>query len=307
MTLEQVMGDLGDPDAPIRHTDLVQLAGLPRARVAEVLTSLSRAPIERRRDLLDRMSELADHNIELDFTAVFRACLRDRDADVRARAARGLWDSEDRTIIRPLIDLLTKDESAQVRAAAASALSKFAELAGEGKLTRRDGARISDALLGVIRSGDADLETRRRAIEAVAPFNTEPVRSIIESAYADSDILLRRSAIYAMGRSSDARWLPTIMKEMRNSDAAMRYEAATACGYLGEEDTLPYLLRLLNDDDHEVQLAVVRSLGMIGGDLARRALTQAMRVGDDSIEEAAEEALESLDFDDDPLGLRFDP
>ena len=306
MTLEQAMGDLGNPNAPIRHTDLTQLAGLPRARVAEVLPALSRAPVERRRELLDRMSELADNNIELDFTAVFRACLRDRDADARARAARGLWDSEDRTIIRPLLELLTKDESARVRSAAAVALSKFAELAGEGKLTRRDGARINDALLGVIRS-DADVETRRRAIEAVAPFNTEQVRAIIESAYSDSDVLLRRSAIYAMGRSSDARWLPTVMKEMRNPDAAIRYEAAMACGYLGEEDTLPYLLRLLNDDDNEVQLAVVRSLGMIGGDLARRALMQAMRMGDDSIEEAAEEALEALDFDDDPLGMRFEP
>ena len=307
MTLEQAMGDLGDPDAPIRHTDLTQLAGLPRARVGAVMASLSRAPAERRRELLDRMSELADNNIELDFTAVFRACLRDKDADARARAARGLWDSEDRTIIRPLIGLLTDDESARVRAAAAEALSKFAELAGEGKLTRRDGARISDALLGVIGDGDSDAETRRRAIEAVAPFNTERVRSIIESAYNDGDALFRRSAIYAMGRSSDARWLPTVMKEMRNPDAAIRYEAAAACGYLGEEDTLPYLLRLLNDEDNEVQLAVVRSLGMIGGDLARRALMQAMRMGDDSIEEAAEEALESLDFDDDPLGMRFEP
>ena len=170
MTLEQVMGDLGNPDVPIRHTDLVQLAGLPRARVASAAVALFRAPVERRRELIDRMSELADNNIELDFTAVFRACLRDRDADARARAARGLWDSEDRTIIRPLIGLLTNDDSALVRAAAATALSKFAELAGEGKLTRRDSARISDALLERHtrrRCGRGDAKTRYRGGGAV--------------------------------------------------------------------------------------------------------------------------------------------
>ena len=306
MTLELVVGDLGDPDGPIRHTDLVQLSGLPRARVPAVMSALASSPMERRRELIDRMTELAEHNIELDFTAVLRACLRDRDAEVRAKAAHGLWDSEDRAIVRPLIDLLLKDQSSTVREAAASSLAKFAELAGEGKLVRRDAQRISDALLSVVDRADEDVETRRRAIEALASFNSDRVRSIIDEAYADTDVRLRQSAIFAMGRSSDARWLPTVIREMRNPDAAFRYEAATACGLLGEEDTLPYLISLLNDEDSQVQLAAVRSLGAIGGDLARRALAQAMVRGEDAIEEAAEEALASIEFDDDPLGFRFE-
>lgn len=306
MTLELVVDDLRNPDGPIRHTDLVQLSGLSRAGVAEVIAAFARSPVERRRELMDRMTELAEDNIELDFTALFRASLRDGDAEVRAKAAHGLWDSEDRTIVRPLIDLLLKDRSSEVREAAATALARFAELAGEGKLVRRDAQRISDALLSVVERTDEGIEIRRRAIEALASFDSERVRSIIEDAYSHPDARLRQSAIFAMGRSSDARWLPTVIKEMRNPDASVRYEAAIACGYLGEDDTLPYLISLLNDEDTQVQLAAVRSLGVIGGDLARRALSQAMKRGDDAIEEAAEEALASIDFDDDPLGFRFE-
>ncbi len=306
MTLELVVGDLGNPDGPIRHTDLVQLSGLSRSRIPEVMSTLASSPAERRRELIDRMTDLAEHNIELDFTAVLRASLRDSDHEVRAKAAHGLWDSEDRTIVRPLIDLLLGDQSPTVREAAATTLAKFAELAGEGKLVRRDAQRISNALLSVVERADEDIETRRRAIEALASFDSDRVSSIIEDAYSDSDARLRQSAIFAMGRSSDSRWLPTIIKEMRNPDAGVRYEAATACGFLGEDDTLPYLIGLLNDEDSQVQLAAVRSLGAIGGDLARRALAQAMKRGDDAIEEVAEEALATIDFDDDPLGFRFE-
>ena len=306
MTLELVVDDLGNPDGPIRHTDLVQLSGLTRAGVLEVISAMMKSPVERRRELVERMIELAEDNIELDFSAVLRACLRDKDAEVRAKAAQGLWDSEDRTIVRPLIDLLLKDEDSTVREAAAGTLAKFAELAGEGKLVRRDVQRISQALLTVVTSPDEEIGTRCRAIEALAPLDLDQVRSIIEEAYADTDLRIRQSAIFAMGRSSDSRWLPTVIKEMRNPDAALRYEAATACGFLGEDDTLPYLISLLNDEDTQVQLAAVRSLGAIGGDLARRALVQAMKRGDDAIEEAAEEALANIDFDDDPLGFRFE-
>ena len=306
MTLQNVMRELADPESSVRHTSLVQLSGLTNAELSEVLPDWARAPAERRCEILERLAEIAVDNIELDFGAFFRACMRDGAPTVRVRAVRGLWECEDRTVIRPLIELLKRDQSSDVRAATATALSKFAEMAGEGKLIRRDGQRIREALLTIIDSPDEDIEARRRAIEAVATLNSSDVRSIIEKAYADSDPRLRQSAIYAMGRTSDARWLPTVIRETGNDDEAIRYEAAIACGLLGEDDVVPLLVNLLNDDDSQVQLAVVRSLGLIGGDLARRALTQAMRHGDDAIEEAAEEALAGIEFDEDPLGFRFE-
>ena len=306
MTLEQIAADLSDTNAQIRHTDLVQLSGLSRVEVTNVISAWRGVGPERRRELLERMTELAGDNIELDYTALFRACLRDRDATVRASAARGLWDSDDRIVIRPLVELLSKDPSAEARAAAATTLGKFAEMAEEGKLIRRDGQRISDALMAVIENPDEENHTRRRAIEAIAPINSERVRETILQSYEDDKPEMKQSAIYAMGRSSDARWLPTVLRETSHADAAIRYEAATACGYLGDDQTVPHLINMLNDEDSQVQLAAVRSLGNIGGDLAKRALTQAMRRGDHAIEEAAEQALASIEFEEDPLGFRFD-
>ncbi len=306
MTLEHIMDELSDPNGHVRHTDLVQLSGLSRAEVMDVMSSWTNINPERRRELLDRMVELLGDDIELDFTALFRACLRDHDASVRASAARGLWDSDDRIVIRPLVELLGKDPSAEVRAAAATTLGKFAEMAEEGKLIRRDGQRISDALMAVIENPNEESETRRRAIEAVAPINSERVHETILQSYGDDNPRMKQSAIYAMGRSSNSRWLPTVLRETAHQDAAIRYEAAIACGYLGDDETVPHLINMLNDPDSQVQLAAVRSLGNIGGALAKRALTQAVKRGDHAMEEAAEQALASIEFDDDPLGFRFD-
>ncbi len=271
-----------------------------------MMSSWREVESDRRRELLDRMAELADDNIDLDFSAIFRACLADEDSGVRARAARNLWDSDDRTNIRPLLGLLTQDDSAVVRAEAAAALGKFVEMAEDGKLLRREGQRIADALVGVIENPRERLETRCRAIEAVAPMSSGKIHSIIEQAHRDDDVRLNQSAIYAMGRSSDSSWLPTALSWTTHAEAAIRYEAVTASGLLGDEDTVPRLVAFLNDDDSQVRLAAVNSLGMIGGDLAQRALIQAVKQGDEAIIEAAELALEAMDFDDDPLGLRFE-
>ena len=306
MTAAQVIVELQDSSSPVRHTSLMQLSSLSGTEVRDMMSSWNEIDVDRRRELLDRISDLADDNIELDYSPLFRACLGDEDEGVRARAARCLWDSDDRTNIRPLVALLTKDDSAEVRGAAATALGKFVEMAEEGKLLRREGRRIADALVDVIENPKERLETRCRAIEAVAAQTSEKVRSIIEQAYRDDDIRLRQSAVYAMGRGSDSSWLPTVLRETRHTEAAIRYEAVTACGLLGDEDTVSHLMSFLNDEDSQIQLAAVSSLGLIGGGLAQKALAQAMQRGDDAIKEAAEQALEAMDFDDDPLGFRFE-
>ncbi len=305
MTLEHIMAELSDPNGQIRHTDLVHLSGLSRVEVMDVISSWANISSERRLELLDKMAELLDDNIELDFAALFRACLRDQDAAVRASAARGLWDSDDRIVIRPLVDLLSKDPSAEVRAAAATTLGKFAEMAEDGKLIKRDRQRISDSLMAVIDNPDEESETRRRAIEAIAPISSARVRETILQSYNDENPQMKQSAIYAMGRSSDSRWLSTVLSEIGHHDAATRYEATIACGYLGDDETVPHLINMLNDADSQVQLAAVLSLGNIGGELAKRALTQAMKRGDPAVEEAAEQALASIEFEEDPLGFRF--
>ena len=134
-------------------------------------------------------------------------------------------------------------------------------------------------------------------------FNSPEIEQIINEAYNDGNPELKQSAIYAMGQSSNSAWMPIVIQETQSSDPAIRYEAATACGNLGEEDTVPHVIALLNDDDSLVQLASVGALGAIGGSLSKRALQQCLLLGDEAIEEAAKNALEEIEFDDDPMGF----
>lgn len=306
MTLESYLTDLTKKPDPINHQGLLQLSGLSNAEVLEVVSSWPRIALERRREILERMIDLAADNLELDFAAVFRACLNDTDDQVRAWAARGLWDSDDRTLIRPLIKLLTVDPSSEVRAAAAVSLGKFAAMAQERKVVPRDAEKIHDALLATVNKTEEDPEVERRSIEAIASFRSPQVEDIIRKAYNDGDEMLKQSAIFAMGRSSDERWLPIVIQETRHQDASIRFEAANACGYLGSDVTVPHVIAMLEDDDSQVQLAAVKALGSIGGGLAKRALTQCLKMGDEAMEEAATAALSSAEFDDDPLGFTFE-
>lgn len=305
MTLEKCLKDLGDEDKPLRHSGLLQLSGLSSEESAGFIATWLSLSQARKHDMLGRLVNLSEDNLELDFSAVFRSCLKDEDDEVRAKATRGLWECDDRVIIRPLIALLQQDRSAQVRAAAATSLGKFAEMAQDGKLLSRDAERIREALLSTIAMDEEEVGVRRRAIEAVASFNSSEVKEIIDDAYHSGNDDFKQSAIYAMGRSSDSHWLPIVLDETHHDDPAIRYEAASACGQLGDESAVPHLIRLIKDDDAQVQLSAVQAIGTIGGSLAKRALLQCLKLGDEALEEAAKGALGHLEFDDDPLGFRF--
>jgi HEAT repeat protein len=158
----------------------------------------------------------------------------------------------------------------------------------------------------VIEDLDEELEVRRRAVEAVAGLPGPGVEELIRDAYESGEAELKQSSIYAMGRSSNPAWLPTVLREMDDRSPPIRYEAANAAGLLGDETVAPHLISLLRDDDMSVQLAAISSLGSVGGALAGQALRKCLESDDEAIEEAADEALREIEFDDDPLSLTFD-
>lgn len=305
MSLEKYLKELCDEQKPLKHILLEQLSGLTPEAVFEFRDAWRTLSQQRKCEVLSRLVELSEDNLELDFSQVFRSCLADEDESVREKAALGLSDCDDRVIIRPLVGLLQSDPAPRVRAAAATSLGKFAELAQEGKLISRDAERIRDALLAVIDKPDEDIEVRRRAIEAASCFNTPQIQKIIRDAYNSPNPKLKQSAIFAMGRNSDPQWLPIILEEMTSTDPAIRYEAAMACGQIGDESTVPHLIRLIKDEDLQVQLAAIDALGNIGGPLAKRALQQCLKSGDEAVEEAAQAALGNIEFEEDPLSFRF--
>lgn len=286
-------------DAEKKGPSAVQLrllSQLSRAEVQRIREVWPQIPLARRRKMVRAMVELAEENIELNFDTVFRFCLDDPDAEVRAAGVDGLWECEDVSLVGPFLRLLEQDESPLVRTAAAEALGRFLLLSELGEISAAVGARIEQALLGAIHTPGEDLEVRRRAIEAIAYSSEAAVNDLIEDAYYDEEQKMRVSALFAMGRSADIRWRSLVERELFSPDPELRYEAARACGELEHAGALPRLFELVEDEDAEVREAAIWAIGQIGGREAQRVLTGLLDHPDEAISQAALEALEFLHF-----------
>lgn len=303
MTLEQYLDDLADNDRPLRNADLMSFSDMAPEDLALLRDVWPGIDSVRKEDLLGRLIDLSEDNLDAEFNDLFRFCLGDENPEVRAKAIEGLWECDDRALLTPLITMLREDPSENVRSAAATALGKFAVLSQSGKMLEKDVGKIKEFLIQTIQNGREGQDVRRRAIEAVAPFNTPDVQQIIQDAYGSEQIEMRYSAVYAMGKSCDPLWLPTILAELRNPDPAMRYEASNACGEMGEEPTVPHLIPLFQDDDRQTQVSAISAVGAIGGSLARKALLHCLKSSDDVAVEAAQEALESLEAGDETMSF----
>jgi HEAT repeat protein len=195
------------------------------------------------------------------------------------------------------VRLLRDDPSESVRAAAATSLGRFVLLGELEKIEAALAMMVEDALLGAIYDPHETLEVRRRAMESIAYSGQAQVQDIIEMAYYDDEEKMRISAIFAMGRSADPLWHEMVIAELDNPNPEMRYEAARACGELEASAALSALIDLiLADPDPEVQEMAIWALGRIGGKEARRVLEACCEIENEALRQAAEEALDELDF-----------
>jgi HEAT repeat protein len=285
----------------ISTRDLHALSDLSRRDVEEVRRGWPLIPVERRRTVVQNLIELAAQELSLHLGRVLRIALHDSDADVRQAAIEGLWEEINHDLIGPLVDLLRRDESDEVRATAAAALGNYV-LAGE--LDELDAAlamRAEQALLEVLRDENEPLAVQSQALESLAYSGEMGVRQLIEDAYYSPSEELRVSSLVAMGRSADVHWRSYVRAELQSPSAAMRREAARASGELEAKNAVDDLLMLLVDEDHEVRLAAIFALGRLGGQDARTALRTISEEGEPAEAQAAEEALEEMMFyADDP-------
>jgi HEAT repeat protein len=303
MSLEAFLETISDPSAKVLAADLMEVSDLSPAELGRFAKVWFTIPVERQRSIITTMVEVPEDNPEMDFCAIFKMCLKDKDEVVLEKAIEGLWEYEDRSIIPGLVQVLRSSKGPMVRATAASALGKFSLLAQEGTILAKDSNLVRDNLMAVLQDSNEHQEVWRRSLEAVAPFNTPDIKQYICSAYGSDDLKLKSSSIYAMGRTGETSWLPLLIKELQSQQPAIRYETAKACGDLADEDVVPYLFSLLQDDDYQVQLAGINALGKIGGPLAKRALLRCIKEGDVTLEEAARAALENVEFIEDPMSF----
>lgn len=306
LNFSTALEQLQDVNTALATSTLAALSGPNHHDVSAFAKTWVQMPLERRRQIAQRLVELAEENFEIDFNLIFRYLLNDEDAQIRTRGIEGLWEDEDAALVKPLIGFLRSDPNATVRAAAADALGRFMLLTEYGRVDAANAPLIGDALLATVRSGLEDLSVRCRAVEALAYWSDQVVRDIITAAYAADEIEMRASAVAAMGRSADSFWRKLAADELDSPDARLRFEAARTAGELENRAVTPRLIELLDDPDREVQSAAVTALGQIGGSTAKQALMRASTSDDEVLSELADEALQELEFVDGSPFLLFD-
>lgn len=304
MELSDYLDQLADGSVRLSVAQLKQLSELNREQGTQLAEAWPSIDVRRRRRIIQELFDLAEDNIEFNFDRVYIVALDDGDAAVRVGAVKGLWEHESSDVIPPLIQLLTSDESAEVRAEAALALGRFVLMHEIGRLSDSDFAPIESALKAVLDNAGEVPEVRGRALEASGPHDAPWVRQAIHAAYESGVRALKVSAVHAMGRSAEPRWLPIVTRELSNEEPQVRYEAALASGEIGDATALPHLARLLNDTDEEVRAAAVASMGSIGGDEARAILNELLDSPSEIVRDAAQEALTEIDFEEDPISFR---
>jgi HEAT repeat protein len=276
---------------------------------------------ERRKAVVRLLVEMAEDHFELYFSPLFRKMLKDPNEEVRRLAVEGLWEDEDPSLIKPLIDLLQTDESEAVRAAAATSLGKFVYLQELEELDPGRGRIVEDALLTCIRSSGETTEVRRRAIESISYRGSAEVESIIEDAYFSPEWEMKVSAVFSMGRNSNPRWEKYVLRELYSSSPELRYEAAIASGEMELRSAVERLMELaLDSTDSEVRDAAIWALGKIPDIRIRRFLTSLLDVDNEDVRDAALDALSdneitmmddrllrelSLESDEDELEVEF--
>jgi HEAT repeat protein len=295
-SFSQLIEQLGDPSQRLRLSRLHALSDLHGELLARFCTALDSFPVGRRRRLSRALLHLAEGNFALSFDAIFRHCLEDVDAVVRAIAVEGLHEEHDPRLIGPLLALLRSDPSARVRAAAAASLGRYV-LAGElEELEPALEARIVSDLLATVSLRGESLDVRRRALESAAFSCSAGVAEALKQAYVADNDKMRLSAVLSMGRSCDSRWRPVLLRELRSDSAAMRYVAVLACGDIALAEAVPVLGEMLHTSDPPLLEAAIWALGQIGGTAARELLLDAYAGADEETQVALEEALAELAF-----------
>ncbi len=306
---ESILREIGDADQPLTAEVIYGLSDLDADKSSGLLKIWGAIPVERRRQLMQRLTEVSETNFEMDFTAVTRIALTDLDNELREAAIEASWIDDSPDLLRRLMTMASSDLSEQVRAAAASAMGRFILMGELGEFSADLSRQAENVALKLYKDEREPIEVRRRALEAVANCSRDGISEMIEQAYHAADDRMRLSAIFAMGRSCDAKWSPVVLHELVSEDPEMRFEAARTAGELELRESVPLLADILLEEDREIMQMAVWALGEIGGDKARRLLEDMMeradRDGDDDLADAVEEALEvanlvgeDLNFDD---------
>jgi HEAT repeat protein len=283
-------------DGTLATRVLRSLSRLDEDRLETLQTVWPALSDDRRAYLAAKLRAMAEIDVKLDFTPIFRFALTDIDERVRRIAVEGLMEDESTSLIDPLVVLLRSDPSERVRAAAARSLGRFLLLSVLDKLTVRRHDQVYSALMGALLTTPDDSPVHRAALRALAYVSNDEMELRVRDAYASEHLPLRVSAVFAMGRSNERKYAAAVMNELHSVQPAMRRVAARASGELELREAVGDLGRLVDDTDAGVRRAAIAALGKIGGDDARHRLQKAAQSDDAETAVAAQAALDEYEF-----------
>ena len=291
------MDALLDDDRPFPARFLHRFSDLPPVELDAVKKTWSKVSSRRKHTLLEDLEDLAETDTLTSFDDMARSLLADPDPEVRTRAIRLLWESEDVKLIPAYLKMLNEDEDAGTRAAAASALGQYVYLGELDKYPSKTKKQVEDQLLAATSTAKETL-IRRRALESLGYSGRKEVIPLIEAAYHQKDPDWLVSALFAMGRSCDERWKKQVLVQLHASNDDVRSEAIHASGELELSSARPALLDLLADEeDPEIRREIIWALSKIGGEGVRARLEELLEMEEDDEEaDFIEEALDALNF-----------
>jgi HEAT repeat protein len=292
----KVISALLDENTPFLPRYINRLSDLGPAEVATLEEAWSKISLRRREALLEDMEEIHLANTVLCFEEVGRIALKDPEPGVRRRAIQILREYELVDLMSTLVRMAERDPAADVRAAAAAALSTYVYMGEVEDISPKKLLQVEECLLRLTTSSDTTL-VRRRALEALGFSSREEIPALIEAAYASSDMDWLVTALFAMGRSANSRWNAQVLKMLDHEHPPVRAEAASAAGELEIKASVPKLIELIDDHDADVRMASIWALSQIGGVGVRAALENLLdSTEDDDEANQIDNALENLDF-----------
>lgn len=314
-TFEKAMKALSESEGRLPDPDiLIGFSGMTDAQYAEFSEVWESFDATFQRVLLQSLADIADSNLELDYTTIADHNLNNADAGVRQAAIEILAEDRSPDLMYRLIEIIRTDEDTNVRAEAMRNIGRFV-LAGElGDLNEKATHDAQQIALDVIEDSTQDNHVRRYAIEAIANCSRSEVTDIIQSAYQADDAQLRISAVAGMGKTCDAQWELIVMNELESSDDEMQLNAAKSAGELQLSAAVPLLAQMLDYGDRVLKEVALWSMGEIGSREAVRILEAFAEVADeaddDYLLEVTEDAISNaslmngelfgmFDFDDD--------
>ena len=298
MDIKKIIVHLADHDRVVDDSNVIQLSGLSQGDLKKFFDIWKSVSSSDRTEVLNKLLKLSNNRPVLDFTDIFKMCLNDDDENVRSNAILGLWECDDKTFMRFLINMMLSDDSSDVRYVAAASLGRFVDMAREDKLSPINVSKLLGALFTTINMRDELVYVRGRAVESIASFQSDKVDDVIQDLYNSEDYNLCISSIAAMGRTSNSFWLPMVLSHIYDHDPSMRTKVAVAIGEIGDESSVYELAKLIEDDELDVQLAAISGLAKIGGSDAIIVLKKCLDCEDKILVNAATNGLGMIKTED---------